>query len=161
MTYPLYIDIYLFENNIRTDMYDEILFPTDGSPASEATFEHAVAMTRAFDARIHVLYVVNTTYAGVGTAGSININSLRESGKSVLADVRKRLSDSDIEVVTELGEGDPFAEIVDYSNDHCDLIVMGTRGRSGLDKYLLGSVTEKVVRSADVPVVTVRTGETD
>jgi len=41
------------------------------------------------------------------------------------------------------------------------MIVMGTRGRSGLDKYLLGSVTEKVVRTADVPVVTVRTDETD
>ncbi len=140
-------------------MYDEILFPTDGSDASMATFDHAVAMATAFDARIHALYVVNTTYAGVGAAGSINVNSLRESGKEVLAAFETQIEDEDVEIVTALKEGDPYTEIIDYSNEHCDMIVMGTRGRSGLDKYLLGSVTEKVVRAADVPVVTVRTPE--
>lgn len=53
---------------------------------------------------------------------------------------------------------DPYSEIIEYSGTNADLIVMGTRGRSGLDRYLLGSVTEKVVRTANVPVFTVRGG---
>jgi len=141
-------------------MYDEILFPTDGSDASRATFAHAVAMARAFDARLHALYVVNTTYAGVGAAGSININSLQASGEEILAEFETQIADEGLEAVTEITEGDPYSKILEYSDD-VDLIVMGTRGRSGLDKYLLGSVTEKVVRTADVPVCTVRTAETD
>lgn len=141
-------------------MYDEILFPTDGSDASRATFSHAVAMAQAFDARLHVLYVVNTTYAGVGAAGSVNISSLRTSGEEILAEYETKITDEGLEAVTEITEGDPYTQILDYS-DGVDMIVMGTRGRSGIDKYLLGSVTEKVVRTADVPVCTVRSAESD
>ena len=141
-------------------MYDEILFPTDGSDASQATFSHAVAMAQAFDARLHVLYVVNTTYAGVGAAGSVNISSLRTSGEEILAEYETKITDEGLEAVTEITEGDPYTQILDYS-DGVDMIVMGTRGRSGIDKYLLGSVTEKVVRTADVPVCTVRSAESD
>jgi len=141
-------------------MYDEILFPTDGSDASRATFSHAVAMAHAFDARLHVLYVVNTTYAGVGAAGSVNISSLRTSGEEILAEYETKIADEGLEAVTEITEGDPYTEILEYS-DEVDLIVMGTRGRSGIDKYLLGSVTEKVVRTADIPVCTVRSAESD
>jgi len=141
-------------------MYDDILFPTDGSEASQATFSHAVAMAQAFDARLHALYVVNTTYAGVGAAGSININSLRTSGEEILEAFERQIADEGLDAVTEIREGDPYTEITKYSDD-VDIIVMGTRGRSGIDKYLLGSVTEKVVRTADVPVCTVRTAESD
>ena len=141
-------------------MYDDILFPTDGSEAAEATFSHAVAMAQAFDARLHALYVVNTTYAGVGAAGSVNINSLRASGEEILEALETQIAEEGLEGVTEITEGDPYTEILDYS-DNVDMIVMGTRGRSGIDKYLLGSVTEKVVRTADVPVCTVRTAESE
>lgn len=141
-------------------MYDDILFPTDGSEAAEATFSHAVAMAQAFDARLHALYVVNTTYAGVGAAGSVNINSLRTSGEEILEALETQIAEEGLEGVTEITEGDPYTEILDYS-DNVDMIVMGTRGRSGIDKYLLGSVTEKVVRTADVPVCTVRTAESE
>ncbi len=141
-------------------MYDDILFPTDGSEAAEATFSHAVAMAQAFDARLHALYVVNTTYAGVGAAGSVNINSLRASGEEILEALETQIAEEGLEGVTEITEGDPYTEILDYS-ENVDMIVMGTRGRSGIDKYLLGSVTEKVVRTADVPVCTVRTAESE
>ena len=140
-------------------MYDDILFPTDGSEASKATFPHAVSQARAFDARIHVLYVVDTTYAGVGAGGSKNVNSLRAEGEAVVAEFEERLLDEAVEVVPEIAEGDPFTQIKRYGDDGIDMIVMGTRGRSGIEKYLLGSVTEKVVRTADVPVFTVRTPE--
>ena len=140
-------------------MYDDILFPTDGSEASKATFPHAVSQARAFDARIHVLYVVDTTYAGVGAGGSKNVDSLRAEGEAVVAEFEERLLDEAVEVVPEIADGDPFTQIKRYGDDGIDMIVMGTRGRSGVEKHLLGSVTEKVVRTADVPVFTVRTPE--
>lgn len=140
-------------------MYEDILFPTDGSDAAERTFPHAVSHARAFDARIHLLYVVDTTYAGVGVGGSKNVNSLRERGESTIDEFEAKLRDEGIETVTKIEEGDPYTEIKRYGDEHVDMIVMGTRGRSGLEKYLLGSVTEKVVRTADVPVFTVRSPE--
>ncbi len=142
-------------------VYDEILFPTDGSEASKATFPHAVSHARAFDARVHVLYVVDTTYAGVGAGGSKNVNSLRAEGERVLEEFEERLLDEDVDVIPQIADGDPHTKIKAYSDDVADMIVMGTRGRSGVEKYLLGSVTEKVVRTADVPVFTVRTPETE
>ncbi|WP_181691020.1 universal stress protein [Natronomonas sp. LN261] len=138
-------------------MYDDILFPTDGSEAATETFEHAVSQARAFDARIHLLYVVDTTHAGVGVAGDTTVNSLRKEGERVLQEFEAKLHGEDVSVVSRIEEGDPYTEIKSYSDGTTDMIVMGTRGRSGIEKYLLGSVTEKVVRAADVPVVTVRT----
>jgi nucleotide-binding universal stress UspA family protein len=56
--------------------------------------------------------------------------------------------------------GTPHTAILDYAEEHgVDLVVMGTHGRRGFDRFLLGSVTEKVVRTASVPVMTVRVGE--
>ena len=140
-------------------MYDDILYPTDGSEASAATFPHVVNQAAAFDARVHLLYVVDTTYAGVGAAGTTSVSSLRERGDAVHAEFEQRLDEAGIEAVARTREGDPYTEIKAYSDDEVDMIVMGTRGRGGIEKYLLGSVTEKVVRTADVPVFTVRAAE--
>lgn len=140
-------------------MYEEILFPTDGSDAADAAFEHAVSLTNAYDARLHVFYVVDMTYSGVGASGSNTVATLRETGESVLEEYEARAEAEGIDFITRLAEGDPYREILAYSDDGIDAIVMGTRGRSGIDKYLLGSVTEKVVRTAEPPVFTVRTEE--
>jgi len=71
-------------------------------------------------------------------------------------DMVERLVADDVTVTRATAEGSPSREIVEYANQHgCDLIVMGTHGRGGIDRLLLGSVAERVVRSAHVPVVTV------
>lgn len=139
-------------------MYDDVLFPTDGSENAEAAFEHALSLAERYDARIHALYVVNTTYSDIGASGNTTIDSLRERGEAAVRAVEERAAAEGVEVVARIEEGDPYSEIIEYSGTNADLIVMGTRGRSGLDRYLLGSVTEKVVRTADVPVFTVRGG---
>jgi len=77
----------------------------------------------------------------------------------VIEEFEQLLRDEDVDVVTRIEEGDPTRKITKYADEETDMIVMGTRGRSGIEKYLLGSVTEKVVRTADVPVFTVRTPE--
>lgn len=90
--------------------------------------------------------------------GSTTIDSLRERGESAVAEIEEVARANGIEATTRIAEGDPHREILECAGEHADLIVMGTRGRSGIDRYLLGSTTEKVVRTADVPVFTVRGG---
>ena len=140
--------------------YDDVLFPTDGSENASVAFDHALSLAKAYGARLHVLYVVNTTYADLGATGTTTIVSLHERGEGVVRETEERAGAAGIEVRTQIGEGDPYRGILAYAEENADLIVMATRGRSGLDRYILGSVTEKVVRTADVPVFTVRgTGE--
>jgi len=105
------------------------LFPTDGSEASKRTFPHAVSQAEAFDARVHVPYVVNTTYAGVGAGGSKNVNSLRAEGEEVIEEFEQLLRDEDVDVVTRIEEGDPYTKITKYADEETDMIV--TRGREG------------------------------
>ncbi|RQG97091.1 universal stress protein [Natrarchaeobius chitinivorans] len=136
--------------------YSEIVFPTDGSDGSTAAFEHALTQARLHDARLHVLYVVDTTYAGVGSMETA-IAAMREQGEATANELVGRAEADGIDAVAAIEEGDPYEEIVEYADSDVDLIVMGTHGRSGIDRYLLGSVTEKVVRTADAPVLTVRT----
>ena len=139
-------------------MYDTILVPTDGTDAVEPAVEHALGLAETSGATIHALYVVDRgTYAMVDVRSDVIIESLEAEGEQGTARVRERAEEVGVPVVTEIVRGDPYREIVAYANDHdVDLIVMGTHGRRGVDRFLLGSVTEKVIRSADQPVLTVR-----
>ena len=81
--------------------------------------------------------------------------------EAAIADARERLPDG-VPVTTFVEAGVPKEAILDHVDDHgVDLVVMATHGRTGLQRYLLGSVTEKVVRLADAPVVTVRADDSD
>jgi nucleotide-binding universal stress UspA family protein len=85
--------------------------------------------------------------------------ALEESLETHAASVVKAIADEfgDVDTVPSTIVGKPHRVILEYADEHdIDLIVMGTHGRSGLDRYLLGSVAEKVVRMSDVPVVTIR-----
>ncbi|WP_380675937.1 universal stress protein [Salinigranum sp. GCM10025319] len=138
-------------------MYDTVLFPTNGSDGAEVALAHALELARQYDAEIHVLFVVNTAYAGSGAVEATTVESLRGAGDRVVAETVERITDDGVAAVGEVRDGDPYREILDYADESdCDVIVMGTHGRRGLDRYLLGSVTEKVVRASDVPVLTVR-----
>ncbi|WP_224269341.1 universal stress protein [Haloprofundus salinisoli] len=139
-------------------MYDRILLPTDGSEAAEAAVPDAFELAETYDAEIHVLYVVDTrTLATVDLGAETVLSTLEEEGDAAVGRIRARAVDAGIDVVTAVEAGSPADIIVDYSADHdVDLVVMATHGRRGLDRYLLGSVAERVVRSADVPVLTVR-----
>jgi nucleotide-binding universal stress UspA family protein len=87
---------------------------------------------------------------------------LQEQGETALGRAAERIEDVPTERV--LANGAPSTEIVDHATEEgCDLIVMGTHGRGGIDRLLLGSVAERVVRTATVPVLTIRVqdGERD
>lgn len=141
-------------------MYDRILVPTDGSEETERVVEHAAELAETHGAELHAIYVVNSaTFASLPMETSwegIN-DMLQEEGESALDDVRRVADRYDVSLTTHLVEGPPNREIVRYAEQgDFNLIVMGTHGRGGIDRLLLGSVAERVVRASTVPVLTVR-----
>lgn len=142
-------------------MYDDILLPTDGSEGAEKAIEHALELAEIHDSTIHALYVVERIHtADVGTEQIIE--AMRSEGKRTVAEIAERAESKGIEAATEVKVGSPARDILEYAEENgIDLVVMGTHGRTGLNRYLLGSVTEKVVRLSDVPVLTVRMDSDD
>ena len=145
-------------------MYDRILVPTDGSDGMTRVIEHAVNLADAHDAAIDAVYVVNSaSYAGLPMESSWEgiDEMLREDAEEAVATVHDAGDARGVPVTTAVLEGTPSREIVKYAEQRgCDLVVMGTHGRGGIDRLLLGSVAEKVVRASNVPVLTVRIGDT-
>jgi nucleotide-binding universal stress UspA family protein len=144
-------------------LYDRILVPTDGSEGVERAVSHAVDLAAAHGATIHAVYVVNTAgFTGLPMESSWEgvEEMLREDAENALEMVRTLADQRSVTVETHVLEGPPQREIVRYAEEEgCDLVVMGTHGRGGIDRLLLGSVAEKVVRASNVPVMTVRVGQ--
>lgn len=141
-------------------MYDRILLPTDGSRGNSRAVEQAIGLASETGAELHVLFVVeDIPYAPEMMDGEVEAR-LRQIGEDAIEDIRTRADDAGVEIETAIEDGKPHRAILEYAeNGGADLIVMGTHGRSGLDRYLLGSVTERVVRGAEIPVLTVRVGD--
>lgn len=141
-----------------------ILHPTDLSDPSENAFRVARMIARESDAKLVVLYVAYPELTAPPVVYSELGNSfmLPEDRHDLLAHVKSQLHDrferdSDVRVETRLAEGDAADEILRLAEElPCDLIVMGTHGRSGLDRLLMGSVAESVLRRAGCPVLTVK-----
>ncbi|MFC4358309.1 universal stress protein [Halobium salinum] len=133
-----------------------VLLPTDGSRGSLAALPHAAALARQFDAPVHVLAVTDVSVFDpdvvVGLLGGLARLSER------YADAAAATLDAEgISTETAIGEGVPAREILDYATEvGADLITMGTRGRRGTERLLLGSTASKVLRGATRPVLTVR-----
>jgi nucleotide-binding universal stress UspA family protein len=133
--------------------YEDILLPTDGSEGAATAVDWGVGLAAVYDATVHTVYSVETgRFAGVGSSTEIH-DALERVGRDALEAVRDRARAADVEVTGHLGSGPAARVILSYCESHdVDLIVMGTHGRSGAKRYLIGSVTETVVRNADVPV---------
>lgn len=137
-------------------MYDRILVPTDGSEGSMVAVDQAIELALTNDATLHTIYVIQANLGpDAGLAGAYQ--AFEEAGEAAIDAVIERAEAAGIgSVQGSIAHGTPHREIIDYVGDRdIDIVVMGTHGRTGLDRYLLGSVTEKVVRLAEVPVLTV------
>ena len=142
-------------------MYENVLLPTDGSTGVERAIEEAVGLASASGARLHALYVVEPLYWADVNAERL-VEALEEEGEAATGAVAERAAAAGVDCTTAIERGYPSEAILDYADEHgVDLIVMGTHGRRGLSRMLLGSTAERVVRLADVPVLTVRMTETE
>ena len=134
--------------------FDTVLVPTDGSEGAMAAAVHAVDVAAEADATIHVVHVVSSTIAD-DLAGTVD--PLEERGRRALEAVVDVARESNVaSVEASLLTGVPHRAISEYAaTQDVDLVVMGTHGRSGVSRHFLGSVTERVARRVDVPVVAV------
>lgn len=138
-------------------MSKRILIPVDGSPQSEAAAEFAAAEWP--DAELLALYVIDPVEAGyaagrVPTAGEQWYEDAKERADTYFDSAEDAVG-RELETRTEVGR--PAATIVDVAEEgNFDMIVMGSHGREGLSRILLGSVAEHVLRESPVPVTVVR-----
>jgi nucleotide-binding universal stress UspA family protein len=145
-----------------------ILCPTDFSDFSRHAFDHAVALARYYEATITLLHVSHFVPVTAQVHGGVVVPAvaLAAADRTVLlADMRHfadREAGGAVPVDLDVVQGTPVTEILAKVNDlRADLIVMGTHGRSGFERFVLGSVTEKVLRKATCPVLTVPSGMPD
>lgn len=140
-------------------MYERVLLPTDGSETADRAVDQAIDIANKYDAALHALYVVDETEPVLNVRGSDeSFDRLEDEGEGVVDDVTERARRASVSSVAgSVQQGEPAETILEYVDSNgIDLVVMGTHGRSGLDRHLLGSVAEKVVRHAAASVLTVR-----
>jgi nucleotide-binding universal stress UspA family protein len=130
----------------------KILYPTDFSPYSNQAYFHAIALAESNRASLTILYVYN---ASQGAATETSPGGDAAYWRGQLEQIRP--TNPNIPVNHVFLQGDPAAEILRYAGDAgINLIVMGTHGRTGLERWLLGSVAEKVMRDALCSVLVVK-----
>ncbi len=144
---------------------ERILFPTDFSEGASHALTYAVDMATRFNAKLHILHVVYDFAKATGSHiphisadelyGEMNKWAKEEIEKSCTEEIRN-LPDVEKSVI----EGIPYDEIVKFAEkDKTDLIVIGTYGKSGFERFVFGSTAERVVRKAPCAVMTVRVPE--
>lgn len=142
-------------------MADRVLVPLDGSPSAFRALDVAIAQWRPTE--VVVVHVIDLSEASHGVEGGIPdgwYEAKEEVAQDILERANERLHDEDIKVITVVETGRPARTILTVAEERSvDHIVMGSHGRSGLARVLLGSVAETVLRRADVPVTIVRGNE--
>jgi nucleotide-binding universal stress UspA family protein len=147
----------------------DVLVPIDFSPDSETALTYGREFARTFGARLHTLHAVEDVYmqlmmAGGAIGGTAAVEIQRDLERAAQTRLDALIRDDDrreLRARAALRTGVAAAQaIVDYAQENAiDLIVIGTHGRGGMAHFLMGSVAEKVVRTAPCPVLTVRSPE--
>ncbi|MEZ3163168.1 universal stress protein [Halorubrum sp. RMP-47] len=139
--------------------YEDVLVPTDGSPAATAALDRAIPVAKRAGATVHVLSVVDT--GGIGIGDHVEVDVLTEYADDAVAEDVERVEDAGLEAVgaVEVAASAPRGIGAYVDDAGVDLVAMGTHGRTGAGRYLLGSVAERTLRTAPVPVLTVPIGD--
>jgi nucleotide-binding universal stress UspA family protein len=145
-------------------LFKHILIPTDFSPTSARPLSLGIEMAKHFGAKLTLFHSYEIPVFAYGAAeylsGDLAVtveSAARAELESTLAEIRKQIPDAN----AVLHQGDPWRQILATVDEiHADLVVMSTHGRRGLSHALLGSVTEKIVNLAHVPVLTVHDADT-
>ena len=148
-------------------MYKKILVPIDGSSAAARGLQEAIKLATDQRATIRLIHVINELMVVSSYEATIYtadlINALRDSGNKLLDRAKQQVTNAGIVVESEMLEahgGQAGITIADdAAKSYADLIVIGTHGRRGFSRLLMGSDAEQVVRSAKVPVLLVRSEE--
>ncbi|GIW27781.1 MAG: universal stress protein [Meiothermus sp.] len=142
-------------------MFKKILIPTDGSELGREALEQGLDLARLSDGEVTILYAIETPYELVSSYAQPT-ESLEQQMKSYKAEATKVLREisaqaeaKGIRIRTMIVEQHPVPAILEAAKEH-DLVVMATHGRKGIDRVLMGSVTDKVLHNCSTPILVVR-----
>jgi len=141
--------------------FKRVLIATDGSENAEKAASYGMYLAKAACAEVHVLYVISTQHAV--TTRTVKSWSegleeyLKDKGRIAIGNVEKMGEEAGVKVKSVFLKGIPADKILEYAQENnIDLIVVGTHGLTGIKKFLIGSIAEKVVRHSRVPVMVIR-----
>ncbi|MBI5694602.1 MAG: universal stress protein [Nitrospirae bacterium] len=144
-------------------MYDRVLIPVDGSDVSNHAAREGFRLAKALGSKVTLLYVIDLAIVTIPEAetGLTNYDvihqTFREQGERVLGSLSALAAQAGVVLDAVVAEGDVHDEIINKAEDmKAGLIVMGTHGRRGLNRLLLGSVAESVARRAHCAVLLIR-----
>lgn len=144
-------------------MFKHILVPVDGSPTSMMAVSKAAGLAKAFGSAVTILYVIDPyPFTGVGADFAYGqaqyLSAATAEANAALDTAKKAMQEAGIEANTVVGEGHAAQEGISRALEStgADLIVMGSHGRRGIERLVLGSVTQRVLGAVHVPVLVVR-----
>ncbi|RRJ31417.1 universal stress protein [Halocatena pleomorpha] len=138
-------------------MYENILLPFDGSDGAASILHHTSEIAHRTDATVHILYVADTSRDSATVVNGRVVDGLVQQGEKIVDEAAKTLHTLGVTHDTDVVQGNPAPTIVEYAERYGhDLIVLPTHAREGISRYLIGSISEKVVRLSSVPVLTAR-----
>lgn len=141
----------------KTKTFHHILVPLDGSDIGESALQYAEILALKLDATISLLHVIHS-FDGLGfdIPGydlKVMTKKLNDSGEEYLKKISDRLKNKGIKFSSKISIGNPASTIIEYAQEKkIDLIAMSTHGRSGIARWVLGSVTDKVLRESSLPL---------
>ena len=148
-------------------VYQRILVPVDGSPTSNAGLDEAIKLAKLTGARLRLVHVLDGNLFGIGFESYVGdvLGMLSEAGAQILSEAKARVDSSGVPVDTFITEmfGERVCDVVGEQAKlwKADLIIIGTHGRRGVKRFVIGSDAEQIVRLAPVPVLLVRTPAQD
>ncbi|MCE5337490.1 MAG: universal stress protein [Methanomicrobiaceae archaeon] len=142
-------------------MFRKILVAIDGSEPANRALEAAIEEASVWNAKVHVVYVVESgLFSSLPMDNTLEViySVLQKEGEEILESARKKADAAGISLTTHLRQGHAGSQIVSLAEElGIDLIVLGSYGKSGVDRLLLGSVTDYVVQNSPITTTVVRT----
>jgi nucleotide-binding universal stress UspA family protein len=136
--------------------WKNILLATDGSKYSEAAADHAIDFAKSYGSKLSVISVVNVTEEFYALAPDA-VDKMILKSRTMLDGIREKAESAGMAVETFVKEGEPHSKIVELANEKkADVIFMGSHGRTGITRILMGAVTERVIGKSSCPVLVVR-----
>ena len=140
-------------------IYDKILVATDGSKNAEVAIDHAVHIAEACRATLHAIYVadIDAYEPGSRSSGTSIHELLRKKGVEAIKKVELEGELHKVRVKSAILEGNPAEQIIGYAKEkEIDLIVIGKLGKTGISRFMIGSVAERVARASPTPVLIIK-----
>ncbi len=145
---------------MESKFYRKMLIATDGSEGARFAADTGIELARLIGAKIQAVYIIDTfAYSSMPKDArweEAMYVQFRVAGKEAVSYVQSSAEKAGVEVETLILEGHPAEEILNFAEKHhIDMIVVGSLGKTDVERFLLGSVSEKIVRNAKVPVLVV------